>query len=149
MDVENPTTSTFDTAVVGGSRWYRTRLTLGGPAVALAPPLTLGLVALVVLRVGSGRLSAVLGLLGGVIAAPGMLVIGAPIADEGSYPTAILISIVFWAIIGLIAARRAVRRPFATWRDFWLQYSLLAAATAVGAIVGMVLAAAKIGETLL
>ena len=53
--------------------------------------------------------------------------------------------VIAWVVIKL--GRLPV--PTVSWRDFWLQYSLLAAATAVGAIVGMVLAAAKIGETLL
>jgi hypothetical protein len=145
---ESPSPSTAG-VVVGGSRWYRARLLVAGPAIALVPPLVLGITALVVLRVGSGRLSAVIGLLSGVVAAPGLLVIGAPIADESSYPMAIVISVGFWALLGFIAARRAVRRPFATWYDFWLQFSFLAIAAAVGAIVGLVIAAARIGETLL
>ena len=137
------------TAVVGGPRWYRTRILIGGPLVGLSAPLTLGLVALIVLRLGSGRMSAVLGLLGGVIAAPGLLVVGAPIADESSYPVAIALSVAFWVVIGVIAARRAVRQPIASWRDFWLQFTFLGVAAAIGAIVGMAIAAARIGETLL
>jgi hypothetical protein len=137
------------TAVVGGPRWYRTRILLGGPLVGLSAPLALGLVALMTLRLGSGRMSAVLGLLAGVIAAPGLLVVGAPIADESSYPVAIALSVAFWVVIGVIAARRAIRRPIASWRDFWLQFTFLGLATAIGAIVGMAIAAARIGETLL
>ena len=149
LDVgENQPASSAD-VVVGGSGWYRARLLLAGPAFALVPPFALGMFALVVLRLGSGRLSAVIGLLSGVVAAPGLLVVGAPVADEGSYPMAMAISIAFWAVMGVIAARRAVRRPFATWRDFWLQFSFLALAATVGAIVGLAIAAARIGETLL
>lgn len=122
---------------------------IGGPVLGIVPPLALGLISLIVLRVGSGRMSAVFGLLTGVIAAPGMLIIGAPIADEGSYPTALILSLVFWVAIGAIAARRAIRRPFACWRDYWWQYTLLAVATAMGALIGLAVAAARIGETLL
>jgi len=135
--------------VVGGPRWYRTRLLVGGPFAALVPPAVLGLIALTVLWAGSGRMSALIGLVAGVTAAPGLLAIGAPIAEQSTYPTAIIASAVFWAVLGLVAAWRATRRPVATWRDFWGAYLWLAAAVVLGAAIGIVIAAARLGESLL
>ena len=77
--------------------------------VAVVPPAVLGGVALVVLWFGSGRLSALIGLLAGVTAAPGLLAVGAPIAEQSAYPIAIAASVLFWAVIGLTAAWRATR----------------------------------------
>lgn len=135
--------------VVGGPRWYRTRLLIGGPVVALVPPAALGAIAIVVLWAGSGRLSALIGLLAGVTAAPGLLAVGAPIAEQSTYPTAIIASMVFWAVLGLIAAWRATRRPVASWRDFWAAYLWLAIAVVLGAGIGIIVAAARLGESLL
>lgn len=117
--------------------------------MALVPPALLGAVALVVLWIGSGRLSALIGLLAGVTAAPGLLAVGAPIAEQSTYPAAIVASIVFWAVLGLVAAWRATRRPVASWRDFWTAYLWLAIAVVIGAGVGIVVAAARLGESLL
>jgi hypothetical protein len=117
--------------------------------VALAPPAVLGLVAVVVLWAGSGRVSALVGLVAGVTAAPGLLAIGAPIAEQSTYPAAIVASAVFWAALGLVAAWRATRRPVASWRDFWAAYLWLAAAVVLGAALGIAIAAARLGESLL
>ncbi|MEY2974288.1 MAG: hypothetical protein RIR49_708 [Actinomycetota bacterium] len=109
----------------------------------------LGLVAVVVLWAGSGRVSALIGLVAGVTAAPGLLAIGAPIAEQSTYPAAIFGSMVFWAALGLVAAWRATRRPVASWRDFWAAYLWLAAAVVLGAALGIAIAAARLGESLL
>ena len=138
-----------DAPVIGGPRWYRTRLLLGWPVVAVMPPAVLVGIALMVLWLGSGRLSALIGLLAGVTAAPGLLAVGAPIAEQSTYPTAIAASVVFWAVLGLIAAWRATRRPVASWRDFWAAYVWLALAVVLGAGIGIVVAAARLGESLL
>lgn len=98
---------------------------------------------------GGGRQSAVAGLIGIVISAPGLLLLGAPIADSSTYPMALLISAIFWAAIGVVAAWRATRRPIAGWPDFWREYLLLWVATAVGVGIGIGIAAARIGGTLL
>ena len=104
---------------------------------------------MVIMLSGGGRQSAVAGLIGIVISAPGLLLLGAPIADSSTYPMALLISAVFWAAIGVIAAWRATRRPIAGWPDFWREYLLLWVATAIGAGAGIGIAAARIGGTLL
>ena len=135
--------------VAGGPRWYRARILLAGPFAAIVPPATIGLVSLIIMLLGGGRQSAVAGLIGIVISAPGLLLLGAPIADSGTYPMALLVSAIFWAAIGVIAAWRATRRPIAGWPDFWREYLLLWVATAVGVGIGIGVAAARIGGTLL
>lgn len=142
-------TAAVEPPVIGGPRWYRARLLVGGPIVAVVPPAVLGIVALVVLWAGSGRMSALIGLLTGVTAAPGLLAVGAPIAEQSAYPPAIIGSAVFWAVLGLVAAWRATRRPVASWRDFWAAYAWLAIAVVIGAGIGIVIAAARLGESLL
>ena len=135
--------------VAGGPRWYRARILLARPFAAIVPPATIGLVSLIIMLLGGGRQSAVAGLIGIVISAPGLLLLGAPIADSSTYPMALLVSAIFWAAIGVVAAWRATRRPIAGWPDFWREYLLLWVATAVGVGIGIGVAAARIGGTLL
>lgn len=115
----------------------------------MALPAVLGSFSWIVLTLGRGRQSAVLGLIGAIISAPGLLLAGAPISGSETYPKAILISVVFWLIIGLIAAARATRRPIAGWPDFWREYLLLWIAVAIGAAAGLGIAVAMIGNALL
>lgn len=135
--------------VAGGPRWYRRRIRAVGPFAALAPPTVIGVLSLFILLLGEGRLSAVVGLIGTMISGPGLLLVGAPIANSSSYPMALLLSVLFWIAVGSIAAWRATRRPIAGWPEFWREYVILWLATATGAGIGIVIAAARIGNTLL
>ena len=72
--------------VAGGPRWYRRRIRAVGPFAALAPPTVIGVLSLVILLLGEGRLSAVVGLIGTMISGPGLLLVGAPIANSSSSP---------------------------------------------------------------
>lgn len=100
------------------------------------------------LALADGRWSGLFGLLGGVVAAPGLLVAGAPFGDESSYPIAIAASAPMWIVLGAVAARRATRLPIADWADFWREYAWLAIAVAVGAVAALVGASALLGESL-
>ena len=135
--------------VAGGPRWYRRRIRAVGPFAALAPPTAIGVLSLFILLLGEGRLSAGVGLIGTMISGPGLLLVGAPIANSSSYPMALLLSVLFWIAVGSIAAWRATRRPIAGWPEFWREYLILWLATATGAGIGIVIAAARIGNTLL
>jgi hypothetical protein len=119
-----------------------------GPAVALIPPLLLGAFAWFVLRATEGRIGGIVGLGAGVVAAPGLLVAGAPFGDQDTYGLAVLASVPLWMVIGVLASRRATRSPMASWRDFWREYSWLAVAVAAGALGGLTVAAAVLGESL-
>jgi len=101
------------------------------------------------LRVGDGRSSGLIGLIGGVSAAPGLLVAGAPFADEGRYPLAVLASVPLWLVLGLIASRRATRSPMASWRDYSRELVWLTVGVVMGAIAALVAATAILGESLI
>lgn len=130
-------------------RWYRHRLLRRGPVWALVPPLVIGLIGLIALAVGSGPIAAVIGVMGTVWAAPGLLAVGAPIGDAAVYPFAVLGSAVGWAILAAIAARRAVRSPVADWWDFWREMTAVYIAVLAGTGVGVAVAAWRLGGNLL
>jgi hypothetical protein len=134
--------------LIAGPRWYRARLRLLGPFLGLVPMAVLGASSWLTLRLGDGRTSGILGLVGGVSAAPGLLVAGAPIADREAYPPAVLASVPLWLVLGLIASRRATRSPIATWRDYWREMLVLALAVVLGAIGALVVATIVLGESL-
>ncbi|HWM19171.1 MAG TPA: hypothetical protein VNO51_05760 [Ilumatobacteraceae bacterium] len=100
------------------------------------------------LRLADSRLSGLVGLFGGVVAAPGLLVVGAPLADESNYPLAVVASTPLWLLIGLIASRRATRSPMATWREFWREYAWMFAGVALGAAGSLIAATVILGESL-
>jgi hypothetical protein len=108
----------------------------------------MGVVAWLALRLSDSRASGVVGLIGGVSAAPGLLVAGAPFADDGRYPLAVLASVPLWLLLGLIASRRATRAPVASWRDYWRELLWLTIAVIVGACAALVVATNVLGESL-
>lgn len=141
-------TSSPPPPLIAGPRWYRARIRTLGPFVALIPPGVLGLLAWVALEVSDSRWSGMFGLFGGVIAAPGLLVAGAPFGDESMYRLAALASAPLWMVVGLAASRRATRSPMATWADYWREYVWPAIGVAAGAIGALVVASAVLGESL-
>lgn len=136
----------MDRSVALGPRWYRRRIRSLGPFLALVPPLVLGAMAWVALAVGEDRWSSAFGLFAGVIAAPGLLVAGAPFGDDGIYPAAAAASALLWLLVGWLAARRATRSPMADWRDFGRELLWLSCGVAVGATVALFGASTIIGE---
>ncbi len=134
--------------LVAGPRWYRSRIRSFGWLVALVPPAAVGAMAWLSLQLADDRWSGLVGLFGGVVAAPGLLVAGAPLADESNYPLAVVASTPLWLLIGLVASRRATRSPMATWREFWREYAWMFAGVAVGASGALVAATVILGESL-
>lgn len=100
------------------------------------------------LRVGDGRSSGLIGLLSGVSAAPGLLVAGAPFADDSRYQVAILASIPLWILLGVIASQRATNRSLASWRDYVRELIWLTIGVVMGAGAALVAAVAVLGESL-
>jgi hypothetical protein len=119
-----------------------------GPLLALLPPGVLGVLAWAALRASDDRWSGVFGLFGGVIAAPGLLVAGAPFGDDSTYRLAVVASAPLWLLAGFAASRRSTRSPMATWSDFWREYTWLALGVAMGAVGAVVVASAVLGESL-
>jgi hypothetical protein len=135
--------------LVAGPRWYRARIRVLGPLLGLVPMALLGGFAWLVLRIGDGRTSGLLGLVAGVSAAPGLLIVGAPFADDSQYPMAVLCSIPLWLLLGFVASRRATRSTVASWRDYWREMIFLTIAVILGAIAALAAATYILGESLL
>ncbi len=117
--------------------------------VALLPPTALGLFSLLLLRghTSAGRGGA--GFLTAVLAAPGLLVAGAPLrSGSGFYLGAVVGSAVLWMIVGAVAARRATRLPVASWRDFWREYLWLAFGVWLGVLAALVAVNLMFGRAL-
>lgn len=108
-----------------------------------------GAISIVALRLGDGRTSGLIGLFAGVTAAPGLLVAGAPLADDAQYPMAVLASVPLWIVLGFLASRRATASPIAAWRDYWRELFWLTIAVALGAAVALIAATAILGESLI
>lgn len=108
----------------------------------------IGGAAWLVLQLGDGRASGLFGLAAGVTAAPGLLIAGAPFADSGNYPLAVLGSVPLWAALGVLASRRATARPMAAWDDYARELVFLTLAVAAGAVAALAVAAAVLGESL-
>jgi hypothetical protein len=137
-----------DVAVVDGPRYYRSRIRVRGPFVALIAPAIVGVVAFGALQLFETAWSGAVGLVGGVLAAPTLLFVGAPFGDRDIYPFAVVASAPLWMLVGWIAAVRATRNPMASWVDFWKHLVPLTIGIWTGACVAMVLATLSIGDTL-
>ena len=109
----------------------------------------LGVAALVALRAGDGRLSGLIGLIGGVSAAPGLLLAGAPLASSDNYPLAVLASVPLWLVLGLIASRRATTHVVAAWRDYWRELIFLTIGVLLGALAALIAATQILGESII
>lgn len=109
----------------------------------------MGAIAILAGRAGTGRSSGLLELLGGVSAAPGLLVAGAPFADSSRYPLAVLASVPLWLALGFLASRRATRRAVASWRDYWRELTWLTVGVVLGAVGALIAATAILGESLI
>lgn len=121
-----------------GPRAYRSKLRSSGPLVALLPPGLLGVVSLLLLRGHTSIVRGVAGFVTAILAAPGLLVAGAPLrSGRGVYLGAVVGSALMWMIVGVIAARRATQIPAASWRDYWREYIWLAAGVWLGVVVAL------------
>lgn len=85
----------------------------------------------------------------GLWAAPGLLVLGAPLSDTSLYPLGIGLSVVAWLLIGLVASRRATRNPMADWSQYWRHYVWAGAGILLGVVAALVVVGVVFGEALL
>lgn len=121
-----------------GPRAYRSRLRGSGPIVGLAPPAILGAISVLLLRGHTSLVRGIAGFLTAVLAAPGLLIAGAPLrSGRAVYIGAVAGSAILWMVVGAIAARRATRVPVASWRDYWREYVWLAAGVWLGVVVAL------------
>ena len=134
--------------LVEGPRWYRSRIRVRGPLAALIVPGILGFIAYASLQLFDTAWSGALGLVGGVLAAPVLLLVGAPFGERGTYPLAVLASIPLWMLVGWIAALRTTRNPLADWREFWKQLVPLMLGVWAGVLAALLIATVIISDTL-
>lgn len=132
-----------------GPRWYRARIRGWGPFLALIAPGLVGAGAWLSLRSFDTAWSGAVGLFGALLAAPGLLFVGAPFGDRGLYPAAIAASGVMWLAIGWLAARRATRNPMASWGSFWQHYAWMLLGVWAGVAGALAVAVVKLGDSLL
>lgn len=133
-----------------GPRAYRARVRAIGPLVALLVPALLGLLSLVLLRDNTSTGRGVAGFGAAVFAAPALLVLGAPLrSGAATYLGAIAVSAVLWLGVGVLAARRATRRPAASWREYWTECMWLTCSVWAGVVVSLVASNLVLGNALL
>ena len=134
--------------IVGGPQWYRHHIRVWGHWLGLLLPGSVGVIAYGSLQLFDTAWSGIVGLVGGVLAAPALLFVGAPFGDRDDYPLAVLVSAVLWMVVGFIAARRATKNPTADWSDYWRHYLAILAGIWVGAGIALAIAAASIGDSI-
>ncbi len=128
---------------------YRTRIRGLGPFLALIAPAGLGALSWLLLRGNESTARGVLGFLLAVFAAPLMLVAGVPLTSSTTArAVSVAASAAMWLLIGVVASRRATRRPVASWRDFWREYLWLAAGVWLGVVGALVAANLLLGRAL-
>ena len=117
--------------------------------MALVVPAATAVVGLGMLRGSTSTVRGVVGFLLTVLAAPALLVLGAPLrSGTSTYAFAAIASAVLWMLLGVLASRRATRRPVASWRDFWREYLWLVAGCWVGAVLSLVATNLVLGSTI-
>lgn len=109
-------------------------------------PGALGALAFLALRFSDASWSGAFGLIGGYLAAPLLLVVGAPFGERNLYPVAALASAVMWLIVGFVASRRATRNPMATWVDYWRHFSAMLLGIWGGIAIALIVATIRIGS---
>ena len=132
-----------------GPKAYRRRVRQRGPIAGLLLPAAIGVVALLLLRHNTQAWRGLGGFLLAILAAPALLVAGAPLTSGHSYTLALVGSCVLWILLGTIAARTATRKPVATWRDYWREYFWLAGAVWIGVVVAVIAANLILGGVFL
>lgn len=121
-----------------------------GPFVGLVPAAGLGALAIALLHHNVATTRGIAGFAAAVLAAPALMPAGIPLAVGSSrLLLGVGASAVLWFVVGLVAARRATRSPVATWRDFWREYSWLAAGIWLGVVASLIVVEVVVGRALL
>lgn len=118
--------------------------------IALAPPAGAGLLALVLLRGNDSLGRGAAGFAAAVLAAPGLLVAGAPLTSGGGrYLVAIACSALAWVVLGTLAAYRATRSPVATWREYWREFAWMLSGVWIGVLFAALMVNFALGNPML
>ena len=79
------------------------------------------------------------------LAMPFLPIFGAPTSGTGTkYALAFLCSFVLWGGLGIVATRRALLRPIATWREWLFEFVPLALAVVAGVGMGLAITAISV-----
>ena len=132
-----------------GPKAYRKQVRQRGPIAGLLLPAIIGLVGLMMLHNNTQTWRGIGGFLLSIVAAPVLLVIGAPLTTGHSYALALLGSAALWVLLGTVAARIATRTPVATWRDYWREFLWLAGGVWIGVVVALLAANLILGGAFL
>ncbi len=132
-----------------GPKAYRRNVRRRGPLAGMLLPALIGLMAMMLLRNNTEAWRGIAGFLLAIVAAPVLLVSGAPLTTGHSYTLALLASAALWVLLGTIAARLATRTPVATWRDYWREFLWLAGGVWIGIVVAMLAANLILGGAFL
>jgi len=112
-------------------------------------PAIVGAIAFLSLRWSDSAWSGAVGLVGGVFAAPVLLLVGAPFGERSLYPLAIAASGLLWLLVGLLASRRATHNPVATWSDYWRHFAWMCGGIWLGCALALGIAAYVISDSLI
>jgi hypothetical protein len=133
-----------------GPRAYRASIRSTGPVLGLVPSAVLGAAWWLLKYGNASALRGAASFLAAVLAAPALLVAGAPLrSGTAVYLAAVAASVVLWLVVGAVAARRATAKPIATWRDYWREFGLIAGAIWAGTVVALVAANLVLGRAFL
>jgi hypothetical protein len=128
---------------------YRRGIRSRGPLVALALPVALGVLALLMLNGSHSTARGVGGFVAAILAAPLLPAFGAPIRSEASRLfLAVVASGVVWLLVGALASRRANRRAAPGWGGFWAEYLLLAMSVWAGVVLSLLASNLVLGRVL-
>lgn len=137
-------------AVPNGPRDYRVRIRRRGPLAAMVPAALLAGVGQALLLGSPGIGRAVAGMACTVLAAPFVLVLGAPFTSSPlTVLLAVALSAALWVGIGTAAAARATRRPAVAWREYWHEFAWSGAAVWTGIAGGLAAVDIALGRPLL
>jgi len=136
-------------SVPRGPKAYRRHVRQRGPLAGLLVPALIGLLSMQLLRDNTQAWRGIGGFLLAIVAAPVLLVSGAPLTTGHSYTLALLASAMLWVLLGTIAARIATRTPVATWRDYWREFFWLAGGVWIGVVMAIVAANLILGGAFL
>ena len=79
------------------------------------------------------------------LAMPFLPIFGAPTSGSGAkYALTFLCSFILWGGLGVLATRRALMRPIATWREWLFEFAPLAVAVVAGVGMGLAITAISV-----
>lgn len=128
----------------------RSRICRRGPLLALAPPVVLGIAAVLVLRIGTTAVTGASGFVLAVLGAPVLVIAGSPLrSGTGIAAIALVGSAGLWLMLGRWAARRAAARAIPNWGAFWAEYAWMTVSVWLGLALSFLVSSLAVGRILI